>query len=88
MSSATNFTKTLAKAGCNHVADMKRRKDYESPEVLGETPKDISMIVHHFIGHFWCKFGCQDACALAEVRRAEVCVFFWATVCCCCSTCS
>ena len=72
LSSATNFAKTLAKADCQHVAEMKRRKHYESPKVLGEAPKDISTTIRHFMGHFWCKFGLQDARVLAEARRAEV----------------
>lgn len=55
---------------------MKRKKDYESPAALGDASKALATTVHHFLDHFWCKFGHQDARSLAEARHAEVCVFW------------
>lgn len=74
LSRATNFAKTLAKVGCEHVAELKRKKDYKSPVALGEASKAVSTTVRRFVEHFWCKFGRQDTKALAETHCAEVCV--------------
>lgn len=71
--SATNFAKTLAKAGCGHIVEMKRKKDYENPAAHGESSKALATTVCHFMEHFWCKFGREDARALAEAHRFEVC---------------
>lgn len=71
LSCATNFAKTLTKAGCGHVEELKRKKDYEGPASLGGASKALMITVRHFMEHFWCKFGRQDA--RAKARRAEVC---------------
>lgn len=57
LSSATNLAKVLAKAGCEHVAELKRRKEFESTAGLGDAPKAVSKAVKNFISYFWCKFG-------------------------------
>lgn len=60
LSSTTNFAKTLVKAGCGHVEEMKK-KDYESPNVLGKSSKALTTTVRHFMEHSWCRFrssGC------------------------------
>lgn len=41
LSSATNFAKTLAKAGCGHIEEMKRKKDYESPAHSGHPQRPL-----------------------------------------------
>ena len=74
LSSTTNLAKTLSKAGCEHVGELRHKKEYESPGELGEAPKAISTVVHRFISYFWCKFGQQYARALAEASRGEVCL--------------
>jgi hypothetical protein len=74
LSSATNLARTLAEGGGGHVEVLKRKKDYESPAKLGETPKAVYSAVRRFMSYFWCKFGRQDARSLAEACRAEVCL--------------
>lgn len=72
LSSATNFAKTLVKAGCGHVEEMKKKKDYASLKAIGEWRLEaLTTTVRHFMEHFWCHFGSRDARALAEARRAE-----------------
>ena len=36
LSSATNLSKILAKGGCEHIEDLRRKKDFEGPMELGE----------------------------------------------------
>jgi hypothetical protein len=75
LSSATNLSKGLAKAGCPHIEDLKKKKkELESLAKLGDSSRVISKAVKNFISNFWCKFGEQDARALAEAHRAEVCL--------------
>lgn len=52
LSSATNFAKTLAKASCSHIEEIKQKKDYESPAALGDASKALSTTVCHFMEHF------------------------------------
>lgn len=80
LSSATNLTKTLAKAGCGRIKDLKRKAKFESPLEFGDPSKTISKAVKNYISRFLCEFGRQDAHALAEAHRAEVC-FSWSSYC-------
>lgn len=57
LSCATNFAKTLTKASCGHVDELKRKKDYEGPASLGGASKALMTTVRHFMEHFCCKFG-------------------------------
>lgn len=73
LSSATNLTKTLIKSGYGHVEALKVRKDFESPVDLGEISRNLTKPMRSFMKSFWLRFGCADACSLAEARRAAVC---------------
>lgn len=66
LSSMTNLAMTLVSSGCEHLEDLKRKQDFRKPAELGETPRVISSSVRHFMQHFWCKFGREDARAVAE----------------------
>lgn len=63
----------LVASGCPHVEDTKEL-ELGSASELGEPSKKLSKLVRNFLKSYWTKFGCADARAMAETRRAEVCV--------------
>lgn len=75
LSSTTNLSKTLQKAGCDHIKGLEKEKAFASPAELGDRSAGLPKAVKNFIRGFWVKFGHQDAKNLAEAHRAEVCGF-------------
>lgn len=71
-SSATNFSKILAKSGCTHVEGLKERKEFKSPAEFGESSGNLTKSIRIFMKSFRLKFGRANACSLAVACRAAV----------------
>lgn len=72
LSLATNLSKTLIKSGCNHVDDLRERKEFECLVELGEPTRGLNKMMRNFMRSFWLKFDRASARSLVKARRAVV----------------